>query len=69
MQEYLDVLSLGYYKPDEISELTGISVQKIYEIRRKLKKYTKRLFGVTNFTELKRKLETPQNESEPKPAN
>lgn len=69
MQEYLDALSQGYYKPDEISELTGISVQKTYEIRRKLKKSTKRLFGVTNLTDLKRKLETPENESEPKSAN
>lgn len=69
VQEYLDALSQEYYKPEEISELTGIPVQKIYEIRRKLKKYTKRLFGVTNFADLKRKLETPENESEPKPAN
>ena len=69
VQDYLDALSNGFYKPDEISELTGISVQKIYEIRRKLKKYTKRLLGVTNFAELKRKLETPENESEPKSTN
>jgi hypothetical protein len=68
MQDYLDALSQEYYKPDEISELTGISVQKIYELRRKLKKYTKRLFGVTNFADLKRKLETPENESEQKSA-
>jgi hypothetical protein len=68
MQDYLDALSQEYYKPDEISELTGISVQKIYEIRRKLEKHTKRLFGVTNFADLKRKLETPENESEQKSA-
>jgi hypothetical protein len=66
MQEYLEVLSHEFYKPDEISELTGIPVQKIYELRRKLKKHTKQLFGVTNFVDLKRKLETPENEYEPK---
>ena len=69
IQEYLDTLSLGFYKPEEIADLTGISVQKIYEIRRKLKKHAKRLFDVTNFTDLKRKLENPENESEPKSAH
>jgi hypothetical protein len=68
-QEYLDALSQEFYETDEVSELTGIPVPKIYEIRRKLKKYTKRLFGVTNFADLKRKLETPENESEQKSAS
>jgi len=69
MQGYLDALSEEYYKPEEIAELTGMPVQKIYEMRRKLKKHTKRLFGVLNFSDLKRKLETPENESETKSAN
>ena len=69
MQGYLDALSEEYYKPEDIAELTGIPIHKIYEMRRKLKKYTKRLFGVLNFSDLKRKLENPENESETKSAN
>jgi hypothetical protein len=69
MQEYIDTLSLGFHKPEEISDLTGIPIQDIYELRRKLKKHAKRLFNATNFSDLKRKLESPENESEAKPAN
>ena len=68
-QDYLDAMSEGFFGTDEISELTGIPVPKIYEIRRKLKKYTKRLFGVTNFADFRRKLETSENETEPKSAS
>jgi hypothetical protein len=62
-QDYLDALAEEFYDAEEISEVTGIPVPRIYEIRRKLKKNANRLFGVTNLTELKRKLETPANES------
>ena len=68
-QAYLEALSQEFYDIEEIAELTGISVPKIYEIRRKLKKYTRRLFGVTNFADFKRKLETSENETEPKSAS
>ena len=61
-QAYLEALSQEFYDIEEIVELTGISVPKIYEIRRKLKKYTRRLFGVTNFADFKRKSETSENE-------
>jgi len=54
MQEYLDALSSGYFDLAEISTLTGIPVSTIYELRRKLKKYAPRLFGVTNYKELER---------------
>lgn len=56
MQEYLDALSEHYFDLAEISELTGIPVPKIYELRRKLKKYAPRFFGVKNHAELERKI-------------
>jgi hypothetical protein len=68
-QDYLDAVSEGFFGTDEISELTGILVPKIYEIRRKLKKHAKRLFGVTNFADFNRKLESSENETEPKSAS
>lgn len=54
MQEYLDALSAHYFDPAEISVLIGIPVTKIYELRRKLKKYAPRFFGVRNYKELER---------------
>ena len=56
-QAYLEALSEGFFDIDEISTLTGIPVPKIYEIRRKLKKYAPQFFGVTKFGDLERKLE------------
>lgn len=53
-QYYLEALSEGYDKPAEIADLTGIPIAQIYEIRRKIKKQIKSLFGVQNFGELKR---------------
>ena len=58
-QNYLDALSEGYFGIEEISTLTDLPIAKIYEIRRKLKKYAPRLFGVSNFTELERKIKNP----------
>jgi hypothetical protein len=55
-QEYLEALSQGFFDIEEISTVTGISVEKIYEIRRKLKKSVPQLFGVTNYKELERKI-------------
>ena len=54
MQEYLDALSSHYFDLAEISTLTGIPAPKIYELRRKLKKYAPRFFGVENYNELER---------------
>jgi len=59
-QDYLDALSQEFFEIDEISALTDIPVSKIYEIRRKLKKYAPRFFGVTNVADLERKIENPQ---------
>jgi hypothetical protein len=59
-QEYLDALSQGFFEIEEISTLTDIPVTKIYEIRRKLKKYAPRFFGVTNVADLERKIENPE---------
>lgn len=59
-QDYLDALSQGFFDIEEIFALTGIPVAKIYEIRRKLKKYAPRFFGVTNYAELERNIEEPQ---------
>jgi hypothetical protein len=58
-QNYLDALSQGFLGIDEISTLTDMPAAKIYEIRRKLKKYAPRFFGVSNFTELERKIKNP----------
>jgi hypothetical protein len=60
IQEYLEALSLGYFDIDEISTVTGITVEKIYEIRRKLKKSVPQLFGVTNYEQLERKISEGQ---------
>lgn len=57
IREYLDALDQGYFKIDDISEITSIPIPKIYEIRRKLKTYASRIFGVTNFADLERKME------------
>jgi len=58
-QNYLEALSEGYFGIEEISILTDLPIAKIYEIRRKLKKHAPRLFGVSNFAELERKIENP----------
>lgn len=56
VQEYLDALSEGYFDIHEISEITGIPTNRIYEIRRKLKKAAPDLFGVTNYGQLERRI-------------
>ena len=58
MQEYLDALSEGIFKRAEISQVTGLDVTAIDELRRKLAKYVPRFFGVKDFDELQRLLET-----------
>jgi hypothetical protein len=55
-QDYLDALEQDFHDIDEISELTGIPVDKIYEIRRKLRTHAPCLFGVPDYKELKRKI-------------
>jgi DNA-directed RNA polymerase specialized sigma24 family protein len=56
MQDYLEALSVGYFDLTEISELTGIPVSKIYELRRKLKNHVPAFFGVTKYQELEQKI-------------
>ena len=56
MQEYLDALSEAIFKRVEISELTGIPVEQLDELRRKLVKYARRFFGVPDFGALQRRL-------------
>lgn len=68
-QHYLDSLAAGFFDINEISELTGIPVAKIYEIRKKLKKFANRLFGITKYSDLQRKIQAPTNESERQPAS
>ena len=55
-QDYLDALEQDFHDINEISQLTEIPVDKIYEIRRKLKTHAPRLFGVPDYKELKRKI-------------
>jgi hypothetical protein len=57
MQEYLDALSEGIFKRAEISEATGIPLEEIDELRRKLAKYARRFFGVPDFEALQRRLD------------
>jgi hypothetical protein len=56
MQEYLDALAAAIFKRAEISEVTGLEVTVIDELRRKLVKHARRLFGVANFKEFQRRL-------------
>lgn len=56
MQEYLDALSTGFFKRADISQVTGLDVTVIDELRRKLMKYVRELFGVTSFKEFERRL-------------
>jgi hypothetical protein len=57
MQEYLDALSEGIFKRAEINEVTGLGLNVIDELRRKLAKYAPRFFGVKDFEELQRLLD------------
>jgi DNA-directed RNA polymerase specialized sigma24 family protein len=56
MQNYIESLS-ARLKRSEISQLMEISGSKVDELRRKLGKYARRLFGVTNFRELQQRLQ------------
>jgi DNA-directed RNA polymerase specialized sigma24 family protein len=56
MQEYLDALGERFFKRADISDVTGIPVEKIDELRRKLVKHARRLFGVPDFEALLRRL-------------
>jgi DNA-directed RNA polymerase specialized sigma24 family protein len=56
MQDYLDALSERFFDLAEISDLTGIPVSKIYELRRKLKQFAPKFFGVKNAKELVQKI-------------
>jgi DNA-directed RNA polymerase specialized sigma24 family protein len=56
MQEYLDALHERIFKRAEISKVTGIPVEKIDELRRKLTKHARQLFGVPDFEALLRRL-------------
>ncbi len=56
VQEYLDALSQRIFKRADISEVTGIPVERIDELRRKVIKHARRLFGVSDFKALQRRL-------------
>ncbi len=56
MQEYLDALSQRIFKRADISAVTGIPVEKIDELRRKVMKHARRIFGVPDFKALQRRL-------------
>jgi len=56
MQEYLDALSQRIFKRADISAVTGIPVERIDELRRKVMKHARRLFGVPDFKALERRL-------------
>jgi DNA-directed RNA polymerase specialized sigma24 family protein len=55
-QEYLDALHERIFKRSEISDVTGIPPEKIDDLRRKLMKHARRLFGVPDFESLLRRL-------------
>jgi hypothetical protein len=52
MQDYLEALSVGYRKPADIAELTGMAVGKVYELRRKVTKHAPTFFGVNGYQDL-----------------
>jgi hypothetical protein len=55
-QDYLDALSEGFFDIGDISQLIGIAEENIYEIRRKLKNFAPKFFGVPNYQALERKI-------------
>jgi hypothetical protein len=57
MQSYLDALAAGFFKRAEISQLTGLEPTYIDELRRKLIKHAKKIFGVSDFKEFRQRLE------------
>lgn len=56
VQDYLEALKAEIYKPQDIADLTGIEVRRVYEIRKMLKKDAPKFFGVLNYRELERKV-------------
>jgi len=63
MQSYLDALSVNFHKPADIADLTEMPIERVYELRRKLKNYVAAFYGVQNFAELQRRLlDGTQNE-------
>lgn len=58
MQAYLDAMAEGFFLPREIAEVTDLSAERVSELRRTARNHAKILFGVRNFMELKRKMET-----------
>jgi hypothetical protein len=57
MQDYLEALSAGYRKPADIAELTGIAVEKVYELRRKVTKCAPVFYGVKGYQDLALKIQ------------
>ena len=53
-QDYLRAMAEGFHSPQDIADVTGIDVKRIYELRREIKSRAKVLFGVQNYVELKR---------------
>jgi hypothetical protein len=56
VQDYLEALSAEIYKAQEIADYSGLDVNRVYEIRKMLKKYARDFFGVLNSRELERKI-------------
>lgn len=57
MQAYLDAMREGFFNPRDIADVTHLTAEQVSELRRSAKNHAKLLFGVQNFTELKRKIE------------
>lgn len=53
-QEYLGCLEAGIYKRNEIAQYLGIDANKVSELRKRVLKQTKLIFGVQNCAELER---------------
>ncbi len=49
MQDLIACLELDIYKSSEISQTTGLRVERVYELKRSLAKHVRNLFGVPNF--------------------
>jgi len=56
VQDYLEALSAEIYKAQEIADYSDLDVNRVYEIRKMLKKYAPDFFGVLNSRELERKI-------------
>lgn len=56
IQDYIEAMAADITSDDEIAEYVGVTVERLKEIRKLLKKEIKKFFGVKNYRDLERKI-------------